>query len=170
MQRSPVTVRPAREEDDAIIGELLVQAFVEAYSKKRPDFQIPDWRKADLRNVASKRKNYCVLAAEKDGTVVGTVTLYKHGLEACHAWIPEYSELKSLATDAALHGKGLGAPIIHASIETCRNWGSKGICIQVREGLDRLAAFYEGFGWRRDPRGDQTLPGGVKLTGYALEI
>jgi len=47
-------IREARPEDDAAIGELLVEAFVTQYARKLPEVVYTEERKSALRDVANK--------------------------------------------------------------------------------------------------------------------
>lgn len=47
-------IRVARPEDDAVIGEILVNAYVSQYARKLPHIVVDEARKADLRNVAER--------------------------------------------------------------------------------------------------------------------
>jgi len=47
-------IREARPEDDAAIGELLVEAFVTQYARNLPEVVYTEERKSALRDVANK--------------------------------------------------------------------------------------------------------------------
>lgn len=169
-KRESFIIRPANEMDDPGVGELLVEAFVQMYARKKPEFTVPEARRAELRDTKKHRTLGEILVCEQGGVLRGSVTIFKHGTAASHAWNPYYSELRFLATQPELHGTGLGTPLMEAAERQCRQWGSKGISIRVRRGLDRLAAFYERRGFKRDPQGDQDLGPSIFLEGYSLEF
>lgn len=160
----------ARPEDDARIGELLVEAFIEAYAKKMPEVVVHDQRKAELRDVAGKRKVATVLAAEAAGQVVGTVAIYPPGAPGSEAWIGNAADLRHLATDVSLHGKGLAAKLLDEAERIAREeWKAVGICLHVRRGAHGVARLYEKRGFKREPAGDFERPG-VFLEGYFLSF
>lgn len=166
-----IIIREALPKDDFTVGELLVDAFVTMYAKKRPDFTVNESRRAELRDIDSRRKNGMVLIAESDNQILGTVTIFKPNTEASRVWRKGYSELRFLAVKPNIQGSGIGGPLMAAAEEQCKLWGSQGISIRVRRGLDGLSEFYKRRGFYRDSEGDQELyDGQVELDGYSLDF
>ena len=153
-------IREARADggDDAAIGELLVDAFLSAYARKMPEVRYDDARKRDLRDVATKRAQAKVLVAELDGRVVGTVALFPAGSKGSEAWIPGAADLRHLATDPALHGRGLSRPLLDAIEDVARAWKVPAICLHVRRGAVGVAKLYQSRGYVRAPEGDLDYP------------
>ncbi len=161
-------IREARPEDDARIGELLVDAFLSTYARKMPEVVYDDARKNELRDVAGKRSRAVVLAAEIDGRVAGTVAIFKPGAESSEAWLPNAADLRHLAVDPALHGKGVAKLLMDRAEAIAREeWGVDAICLHVRKGADGVARLYQRRGFKRDPSGDIVKPS-VTLEAYAL--
>ncbi len=77
-----------------------------------PEVVYDDARKNDLRDVAAKRGRATVLVAELDGRVVGTVSIFKPGAVSSEAWLPNAADLRLLAVEPALHGKGVAKPFL----------------------------------------------------------
>jgi GNAT superfamily N-acetyltransferase len=165
-----VIIREARPEDDARIGELLVDAFLSTYARKMPEVVYDDARKNELRDVAAKRARAVVLAAELDGRVVGTVSIFKPGAATSEAWLPNAADLRHLAVDPALHGKGVARPLLDRAEAIARDeWKVDAICLHVRRGAEGVARLYMSRGYRRDPSGDIEKPT-VTLEAYALSV
>ncbi|MCI0569466.1 MAG: GNAT family N-acetyltransferase [Myxococcaceae bacterium] len=162
-----VLVRDARPEDDAAIGELLVDAYVTQYREKMPHVVYDDARKRDLRAVAEKRKVAAVLVAELEGQVVGTVSLFPPGASGSEAWVPGAADLRHLATAPSVHGRGLSGPLMDAAEELARRWGVTAVCLHVRKGVEGVARLYQRRGYVRAPEGDLVYPT-VELEGYVL--
>jgi ribosomal protein S18 acetylase RimI-like enzyme len=161
-------VREARPEDDAAIGELLVDAFLTTYARKMPEVVYDDARKNELRDVATKRGRALVLVAELGGRVVGTVAIFRPGAPGSEAWLPNSADLRHLAVAPELHGKGVAKPLLDRAEAVARDdWKVDGICLHVRKGAGGVARLYEGRGFRRDPSGDIEKPT-VTLEAYAL--
>jgi predicted N-acetyltransferase YhbS len=165
-----LVVREARPEDDATIGDLLVDAFRTAYAAKMPEYEVPEKRQRDLRAVAEKREAATVLVAERDNRIVGTVALFRPGAKGTQTWLPNTADLRHLATDPALHGQGLSGPLLDETERIARGWGVDAISLHVRRGLKGVMALYERRGYRRAPEGDLELPGNVSLTAYVLPL
>ena len=100
-------IREARPADDARIGELLVDAFLTVYARKMPEVVYDDARKNELRDVATKRGRALVLVAEDEGKVVGTVAIFPPDAPSSEAWLANAADLRHLAVDPELHGKGV---------------------------------------------------------------
>jgi len=164
-----MVVREAQAEDDAAVGEILVSGYLTRYAQKMPEVVLTDRRKAELRDVASKRKGSTVLVLELDGKVVGTVALWAPGSPRSEAWLPEAWDLRHLAFDPAVHGRGLSAPLLDGAEQLARDSGARFICLHVRRGNKGVARLYMGRGYERDPKGDLDLPE-VLLDAYVLRL
>lgn len=162
-------VRDARPEDDAAVGELLVEAYTTQYAKKMPEVVYTEERKRDLRAVAHKREVARVWVAELDGQVVGTVSLFPPGAPGSEAWMLDAADLRHLATAPSVHGQGLGAPLLDAAEAQARAWGVKAVCLHVREGVEGVARMYMARGYVRAPEGDLQYPT-VSLKAYVLPL
>ncbi len=162
-------IRDARPEDDAVIGELLVSAFVTQYAQKLPEVVYTEARKQELRDVASRRKVATVLVAEVDGEVVGTVALFPPGAPGSEAWLPNSADLRGLATPVRYHGQGLARPLLDAAEALARKWDLDAVCLHVRRGVAGVARMYMKRGYVREPAGDLDLPS-VYLEAYVLRL
>jgi ribosomal protein S18 acetylase RimI-like enzyme len=165
-----VEVRLARPEDDAILGEILVQGYVTAYARKMPHVVVGEKRKAELRDVASKRAQATVLVVELDGRVAGTVSLWRPGSPSSEAWLPDAADLRHLAVDPELQGKGLSKALLDEAERIAReDWKVSAICLHVRRGNVGVARLYMSRGYVREPSGDLVYPE-VELDAYALTL
>lgn len=165
-----IKVREARAGDDALVGEILVQGYVTAYARKMPDVVVGEARRATLRDVAAKRAIATVLVVESDGRVVGTVALFKPGAPTSEAWLPNAADLRHLAVDPSMQGKGLANPLLDEAERIARDdWRVAAICLHVRRGNLGVARLYLSRGYVRMPEGDLDYPE-VKLDAYALRF
>jgi ribosomal protein S18 acetylase RimI-like enzyme len=163
-----MVIREARPEDDVRIGELLVDAFLTTYARKMPEVRYEDARTSELRDVAAKRSRAVVLVAELDGRIAGTVSIFKPGAETSEAWLPNAADLRHLAVDPQLHGKGVAKPLLDRAESIARDdWKVAAICLHVRKGADGVARLYQSRGFVRDPSGDMVKPT-VTLEAYSL--
>lgn len=164
-----VLIREARPEDDTVVGDLLVEAFVTQYAKHLPEVVYTDERKRELRAVAAKRAVAKVLVAEVDGEVVGTVALLPPGAPGSEAWLPNAADLRHLATSVRFHGTGLARPLLDAIEDVAREWGVDTVTLHVRKGANGVMRMYERRGYVRDPAGDLELPT-VSLVAFARRL
>ncbi|ATB30049.1 GNAT family N-acetyltransferase [Melittangium boletus] len=164
-----VVIREARPEDDAAVGELLVESFITQYAQKLPEVRYDETRKRELRDVARRRAVGRVLVAELVGRVVGTVSLWPPGAPGSEAWIPGAADLRQLATAVDFHGQGLSGPLLDAAERLAREWSVPAICLHVRQGAVGVARMYERRGFVREPTGDLALPT-LFLEAYVLRF
>lgn len=164
-----LVVREARPEDDAAIGEVLVSGYLAAYRKKMPHVVVSEARRADLRDLAGRRGFATILVAELDGRVVGSVALLKPGVPRSEAWIPGAADLRYLATDPSVQGRGLAGPLLDEIERIARDeWRVPAVCLHVRQGNLGVARLYQSRGYVRAPEGDLIKPG-VSLEAWALD-
>jgi ribosomal protein S18 acetylase RimI-like enzyme len=164
-----VIVRDARPGDDFAVGEILVAGYLTRYAQKMPEVVLTDRRKAELRDVAAKRKEALVLVAELDGRVVGTVALWRPGAPNSEAWLPGACDLRHLAFDPAVQGRGLSKPLLDEAERRAREMGARYVCLHVRRGNKGVAKLYMDRGYLRAPEGDLDLPE-VLLDAYYLPL
>lgn len=165
-----VVIREATERDDAAIGELLIQSFVEQYSKKMPDVVVTERRKAELRQTAEKRAVAKVWVAEKDGRVVGTVAVWPNGSRGSESWIPDSCDLRHLAVSAEARGGAVSKGLLDTAEAWARSSGTKFMVLHVRRGAKGVRALYEKRGFQRDEKGDLDLLPEVYLEAFFLPL
>ena len=164
-----LTFRLAEPRDDAFVGELLVDSFISAYGRIRPDLDVPDSRRDDLRSVAKRRTDSSVwVAMNESEKIVGTYTI--------KSWVqPELdpssilkktSELTLLATDSKLQGSGIGKTLMGHAISSSAGEGYERMVLHVREGIEGLDRFYRSFGFTRNPSIDKKVYERISLYGY----
>jgi ribosomal protein S18 acetylase RimI-like enzyme len=164
-----LVIREARPEDDPVVGEILVSGYLTRYAQKMPEVRLTERRKAELRDVASKRKQSLVLVAELEGKVIGTVGVWAPGAAESEAWLPEACDLRHLAFDPAVQGRGLSGPLLDEAERRARAMGAKYVCLHVRRGNKGVANLYMRRGYVRAPEGDLDLPE-VLLDAYYLTL
>ena len=163
-------VRPARLEDDAAIGEVLIQGYIAAYARKMPHVIVSEARRRDLRDVAGRRAVATILVGELDGRVVGTVALFRPGTPQSEAWLPGAADLRHLATAPAVQGRGFARPLLDEAERIARHeWRSPAVCLHTRRGNLGVARLYQSRGYLRDPAGDLSR-GELYLEAYALHF
>jgi predicted N-acetyltransferase YhbS len=165
-----LSVRPARPEDDAEIGELLVRAFVDGYAKKLPQVVVTERRKQELRDVAGKRAEACVWVVTRAGAIVGTVALWPPGRPRSEAFLEGAWDLRHLAVDASVKGTGASGLLLDTAEAHARAAGAPSVCLHVRQGAVGVARLYQGRGYVRHPEGDLDRRPEVFLEAYFLPL
>lgn len=163
-------VRKATAKDDQAIGQILVNAYQTAYSRKMPEVVLPPERITDLLDVGTKRETATVLVCERSGTVIGTVTIFKPDAPQSQAWLENAADLRYLATHVDMHGQGFSKLLLDQAETIARDeWKVDAICLHVRRGAVGVAKIYESRGYIRAPEGDLDRPY-VLLDGYTLRF
>lgn len=165
-----IVVREARPEDDAAVGEILVDGYLTAYARKMPQVVVGEERRATLRDVAAKRAIATVLVVEVGGRAVGTVAIFKPSAPTSEAWVPGAADLRHLAVLPSMQGKGLAKPLLDEAERIAREvWKVPAICLHVRHGNAGVARLYQSRGYVRAPEGDLEYPE-VELDAYVLRF
>lgn len=152
---SRLLIRVARPEDDAVIGEILVNAYVSQYARKLPHIVVDEARKADLRNVAEKRQIGTVIAAELDGKVVGALTLLRPGAKRSEAWRENMADIRMFGIDLAYRGQGISEALLDEAERIAQeDWQCQWTGLHVRRGVEGIARMYQRRGYQRDFTGD----------------
>lgn len=165
-----LSIRLATEKDDAFLGELLIQSFVETYAKKMPEVVVSEKRKLDLRNLKSKRDTAKVFVAQSGGQVVGTVTLFPSSHPETESWKSKSCDLRYMAVDPTFQGKGVADQLIEACKTQVKEWQLEFICLHVRRGAGGIARFYEKHGFIREGVGDLDQLPEIYLEGYFWSV
>jgi predicted N-acetyltransferase YhbS len=163
-------LRLAEPRDDAAIGELLVNSFVEQYARKMPHVVVSDERKAELRAVRKKREVAHVWVVEHAGEVAGTVAVWPPGAPGSEAWISGAVDLRHLAVNAKYRGAGVSARLLDAAEAWARELGATAVCLHVRRGAAGVRALYERRGYQRRVEGDLDYLPEVFLEAFALPL
>lgn len=165
-----VEIREAAPSDDAAIGALLVDAFVEQYAKKMPEVEVTERRKAELRDVAGKRRVARVWVAVSGARVVGTVALWPMGGERSESWRPDGCDLRHLAVAREARGLGVSSALLDAAEGWARESGAGAVVLHVRRGAHGVRRLYEARGYVRHPGGDLDLLPEVFLEAFVLPL
>lgn len=165
-----VKIREATPDDDVAVGELLVAAFVDRYATKLPDVIVTPRRKAELRDVATARRQGRVWVAELKGALIGTVALWPPGAEGSEAWLPGACDLRHLAVAPQGNGLGVSKALCDTAEQHARAVGATYVTLHVRREADGVQRLYESRGYQRRPEGDLDLLPEVFLWAFALPL
>ena len=111
---------------------------------------------ANVLDVESRLRSATVLVAERDGSVVGTITLYAdiHD-EAIPVRLPEGTAgIRATAVDPAARGHGVGAALVAAAIDLARAAGAATVALHTAPAMRDARRLYERHGFQRRPEHD----------------
>ena len=161
---SDLVVRRARPADHDVVGELTVAAYAEFTGG-------PEDRYVDhLRDAAHRDLEAELWVAERDGRVLGTVTLAPEGSAWREIGRPGEGEFRMLAVSPSARRQGVGEALTRLVLDRFRELGANAV---VLSSLDRMAAahrVYERLGFRRVPDRDWSPAPGVDLIAFRLEL
>lgn len=164
-----INLRPALPGDDLSIAELLTNTFLSTYKKKLPAIETSEERKAELRDVALRRRSGYVSVAELGYRIIGTFSLIHPESPLTDAWRPNGATLRCVAIDPEFHGLELSSILLEEADRIAGLWKSSALFLHVQKGANKVASLYEKFGYVRDCAGDK-IAHGYELLGYVKDL
>jgi ribosomal protein S18 acetylase RimI-like enzyme len=160
---SGVTVRPARPEEHAEIGELCVMAY-------RAAGVAVDRYEPTLRDVAGRAQAADVLVAQDGGEkLLGTVTFVLGG-PLREIATPQEAEFRMLAVDPTAGGRGVGTLLVRECAERARAAGLARLVCSTQPAMAAAHVVYRRLGFVRDPARDWKPIPEVDLVALVLEL
>jgi len=159
------TIRRANPADDAAIVRVLIDTFEHLYATMGVEMS-PE-RRSYLSDQAARRAFATSFVCETDGGIVGTITLTPPSSHS-EAWLDGAWDLRLLAVDPRMHGRGIATALIDFAEGQALAAGATDICLHARRGVAHQARLYAGRGYARDPAGD--LDGPPYQEGYRKRL
>ncbi|WEK41678.1 MAG: GNAT family N-acetyltransferase [Candidatus Sphingomonas colombiensis] len=144
-------IRIAQPSDDDLVAQLLIRTFSHLYAAM--DVKMSPAREAYLKDQAARRAFATAFVCEIAGEVVGTVTLVPPCPDS-EAWISGAWDLRLLAVDPRMQGRGIAGALIEAAEQSASAAGATMMCLHARRGVANQARFYLAGNYVRDPAGD----------------
>ncbi|HET7902042.1 MAG TPA: GNAT family N-acetyltransferase [Candidatus Nanopelagicales bacterium] len=161
----PVSIRLARPEEYAEVGELVGSAYVEGGALNGDSGYV-----AHLRDVAGRAGEHPVLVAEREGRLVGTVTLTPYGTAHSHDARPGELEFRYLGVAREAWGTGVGEALVDAVDQAAREAGDTALVLSVIETNGSAQRLYRRLGFEPDPTRDREPAPGVRLTFWSRPV
>lgn len=158
-------VRVARDEDYDAVGELCVEAY-DAAHQLEPGSPYA----ATLVDARGRASDSLVLVAERDGQLVGTVTICLPGSESREIGRDDEVEFRFLAVAPSAQRTGVADSLMAAIEEHAVEVGARRLAICVRDTNTGAAAMYERRGFVRVPERDWSPRPGVDLLALTREV
>jgi ribosomal protein S18 acetylase RimI-like enzyme len=162
-----VTVREARPDEYAAIGDLIVAAYSD-YVEIAEDGDYV----SELRDVARRAEDCPIyVAVDEDGTVVGGAT-YVPGPGNPYAEVERDGEagIRMLAVSPDARRRGIGTLLTDALVDRARADGRHGMALLSLPTMTAAHAMYERAGFRRDPTRDWEYRPGAYLWAFILRF
>jgi ribosomal protein S18 acetylase RimI-like enzyme len=144
-----LNVRAVRPEEYARVGDLTVAAYAEL-----PVDHLWGGYDDEIRDVGERLESAEVFVALLDGKVVGAVTYVS---DPSSRWLefnePGEAQIRLLAVDPAVQGRGIGEALVVACIERARRQQLK-IVLHTTQHLAAAQRLYTRMGFVRRPERD----------------
>jgi ribosomal protein S18 acetylase RimI-like enzyme len=159
-----VTVRRAAPADLVAAGEVTVAAYAEF--TEGPD----DHYVALLRDAARRDREAELWVAERDGEVLGTVTIALPGSPWREIGADDEGEFRMLAVSPTARRQGIGEALTGLVLDRFRSLGFAAIVLSSLAEMTAAHRVYERAGFVRVPDRDWSPVPGVDLIAYRLEL
>lgn len=159
----PLTVAEIRPDQYDAVGELTAGVY------RGEGFSSEDYEPA-LRDVASRAGSATVMVAERDGELVGAVTVATRGGQWAEQAVPGEAVLRMLVVAADARGSGAGERLVRACLEVARADGCALVRLSSQEDMTAAHRLYERLGFVRTPALDWSPVPGLRLRTYALPL
>jgi ribosomal protein S18 acetylase RimI-like enzyme len=163
-----ITVRPAVEADFDEIARITRDSYLAAGYFDNADH--PYMRR--VQEVAERAAKATIWVAERQGQIVGSVTLAVAGEPYADIALDDELEFRMLVVDPAVQRSGAGKAMVDAIIERARSVaGIKAVALTTGQTWESAHGLYRKFGFRRVPERDWFVPGtDIKLLVYRLDV
>ena len=158
MTSAAIVVREAGDADLAAAGDISVAAYAAA-GQLEPGSPYT----ATLRDTAARAREAVLLVAERDGAIVGTVTICPPGSPFHEIGGPDELEFRFLAVAPEAQGTGVAQALMSACADRAAHQGLSRFAICVRDNNHSAYAMYEHLGFTRSPDRDWSPRPGVDL-------
>ncbi len=158
-------VLPGEYEDT---GSLTQRAYAE-YA--RPGDPLWDNYFGMLADVARRAVSAIVLVAVAGGRIVGTATVeLDRTIDGTEGLQPGQANLRLLAVDPGIRGRGVGRRLVEACVQVARRAGKEVATLHTTEQMVAAQRIYRSLGFRRDPSGDVELHPDLVLQAFRLGL
>ena len=167
-------IRPARTDEYAALGKLLVGAYAALPAMPSPREQPAYY--AMLENVAARAAKPALrvfVAADDAGDLLGSVDfiddMAQYGSGGTASTVTNAVGIRLLAVDNAFRGKGVGKALTQFCIERARELGKARTVLHTTRAMQTAWTMYERLGFVRFPEID-FRQGNLDVYGFQLHL
>lgn len=163
-----ITVRPAVATDYDAVARITRDSYLAAGYFEDADH--PYMRQ--VQDVALRAANATIWVAERDGRVVGSVTLARAGEPYADIALDDELEFRMLVVDPAVQRTGAGKAMVNAILDYARQLdGIRAVALTTGQTWESAHGLYRKTGFSRVPERDWLVPGtDIKLLVYRLDL
>ncbi len=158
------TIRHAGDNELDIVASLIVDAYAEFAASMAPDA----WSMfaQDIANVYGRLSDGEIVVADRDGVIVGTVTMFRDWRGAQEGTLA----LRLLAVPPGERNSGVGSALLDWACEQARGDGKARVVMTTMQVMDAMRDLANRKGFERAPQLDHEPAPGVRVEGYSLEL
>ena len=163
-----LTIRPAVEADFADVARITGDSYLAAGYFDDADHPYM----VKVMDVAARAEQATIWVAEREGTIVGSVTLALAGEPYADIALPDELEFRMLVVDPAVQRSGAGKAMVNAIISYARTLpGIRAVALTTGKDWESAHGLYRRTGFQRVPERDWFVPGtDTKLLVYRLNL
>lgn len=167
MQQQP-TIRPAVEADFPAIARITGDSYLSAGYFDDPAHPYM----VKIMDVAERAQQATIWVAERDGTIIGSVTLALAGEPYADIALPDELEFRMLVVDPAVQRSGAGRAMVEAIIDYARTLpGIRAVALTTGKDWESAHGLYRRTGFHRVAERDWFVPGtDTKLLVYRRDL
>jgi GNAT superfamily N-acetyltransferase len=165
---SQILIRPAVPADYDAIARITRDAYLAAGYFDDADHPYM----LQIQNVAQRAADATIWVAERDGTVLGSVTLAVEGEPYADIALSDELEFRMLVVDPSVQRSGAGKAIVQAILDHARTLpGIHAVALTTGVSWESAHGLYRKTGFVRTPERDWLVPGtDIKLLVYRQEL
>lgn len=163
-----ITIRPAVEADFPAIARITGASYLSAgyFDDAAHPYMV------NIMDVAERAEQATIWVAERDGAVVGSVTLALAGEPYADIALQDELEFRMLVVDPAVQRSGAGKAMVEAIIGHARTLpGIRAVALTTGQTWESAHGLYRKTGFQRVPARDWLVPGtDIKLLVYRRDL
>ncbi|WP_457949187.1 GNAT family N-acetyltransferase [Pseudarthrobacter sp. alpha12b] len=163
-----ITIRPAVEADFAAIARITGDSYLSAgyFDDAAHPYMVK------IMDVAERAEQATIWVAERDGAVVGSVTLALAGEQYADIALQDELEFRMLVVDPAVQRSGAGKAMVEAIVSHARTLpGIRAVALTTGQTWESAHGLYRKTGFQRVPERDWLVPGtDIKLLVYRRDL
>ncbi|MEW1812694.1 GNAT family N-acetyltransferase [Pseudarthrobacter phenanthrenivorans] len=163
-----LTIRPAVEADFADVARITGDSYLAAGYFDDADHPYM----VKVMDVAARAEQATIWVAEREGTIIGSITLALAGEPYADIALPDELEFRMLVVDPAVQRSGAGKAMVNAIISYARTLpGIRAVALTTGKDWESAHGLYRRTGFQRVPERDWFVPGtDTKLLVYRLDL
>ena len=163
-----LTIRPAVEADFTAIARITGDSYLSAgyFDVAAHTYMVK------IMDVAERARHATIWVAERQGTVIGSVTLALAGEPYADIALQDELEFRMLVVDPAVQRSGAGKAMVEAIVAHARTLpGITGVALTTGSEWESAHGLYRRTGFHRVPERDWFVPGtDTKLLVYRRDL